>query len=294
MVYDIIIIGMGPAGMSAALYAKRANAKVLILEKGTPGGLINQTEFVHNYPGIYETSGPDLAFSMFDQMNKMEIPYKMAEVLNIVDGNPKKVITKDETYYANKVIIATGRVARRLGLSNEEDFIGHGISNCALCDGTLYQGKDVLVVGGGNSALEESVYLSKLCHKVYLIHRRDEFRADKEVQEKVKEIPNIELMTSLTVAEIHSNDEGRLNEVILNDGTTLKVSGIFVYIGYVPKADFAKELDICDSEGYIEVDQHQETKVLGIYAVGDIIQKEVYQIVTAVSDGAIAGIHASK
>lgn len=294
MIYDIIIIGMGSAGMSAAMYAKRAGAKVLVLEKGTPGGLINQTEVVHNYPGIYEISGPDLAFSMFDQMNRMEIPYKMAEVLNVVDGEPKKIITKNETYYANKVIIATGRVARRLGISNEEDFIGRGISNCALCDGALYKDKDVLVVGGGNSALEESIYLSKICHKVYLIHRRDEFRADKEVQDKVKEASNIELMTSLTIKEIHSNEEGKLNEVVLNDGTTLEVSGIFVYIGYVPKTDFAKELDICNHEGYIQVDEHFETKVPGIYAVGDIVEKEVYQIVTAVSDGAIAAIHASK
>lgn len=294
MVYDIIIIGMGPAGMSAAIYAKRANAKILILEKGTPGGLINQTEVVHNYPGIYETSGPDLAFSMFDQINKMEIPYKMTEVLNVIDGNPKKVVTKDETYYANKIIIATGRVARRLGLPNEEDFIGHGISNCALCDGTLYKDKDVLVVGGGNSALEESIYLSKLCHKVYLIHRRDAFRADQEVQERVKEIKNIELMTSLTVSEIHSNSEGKLCEVVLSDGTKLAVEGMFVYIGYVPKTDFAKELDICNQEGYINVDEHYQTKISGIYAVGDIVDKEVYQIVTAVSDGAIAAIHATK
>lgn len=294
MVYDIIIIGMGPAGMSAAIYAKRANQKVLLFEKSVPGGLINQTEIVDNYPGIYHMSGPDLAFQFFDQINKLEIPYQLAEVLQVIDGQPKKVVTKDAEYFANKVIIATGRSARRLGLPLEESLMGHGISNCAICDGPLYRDKDVLVVGGGNSALEEAKYLSRICRTVYLVHRRDAYRADEEIQNQIRDIPNIKPILGVTVESLAQKEDGTLSSVTLSNQETLDVSGMFVYVGYVPKTDFAKELGICNDAGYIVVDEHYETAVKGIYGVGDIIEKEVYQIVTAASEGAIAAIEASK
>lgn len=294
MKYDVIIIGMGVAGISAAIYAKRAGCNVLMIEKSKPGGILNIIDEIENYPGFSKISGPDLSFQLFEQINYLKIPYKTEEVLEISLENDLKVVkTNKETYFCKKILIATGRSPILLGLPKEESLIGKGISTCALCDGTLYQGKEVAVVGGGNSALQEALYLSKIVKKIYLIHRRDEFRAEKDLIEKVKRTENIEIIYNAKVTE-YQEKNGFLSGLTLNEEKNISVSALFIYIGYAPKTDFASNLGITNPVGYIEVDDNYETKIPGIYAAGDIIIKKVYQIVTAAAEGATAAIRFSR
>lgn len=294
MTYDSIIIGMGIAGISAAIYAKRSGNNVLMLEKMRPGGIINTIDKIENYPGLKSITGPDLAFQLFEQVNHLQVPYKMEEVINItLDGDTKIVTTKENEYRAKNILIATGRSPILLGLPKEEELIGKGISTCALCDGYLYKDKDIAVVGGGNSALQEALYLSNIVKKIYLIHRRDEFRADSSLVEEIKEKENIEICYNSQVTEL-KEENGELKKIVLNDKTEIPVSAMFVYIGYAPKTEFAKELGITNAAGYLEVNENFETKVPGIYGAGDIIVKKVYQIVTAASEGATAAIRFSK
>ncbi len=294
MTYDSIIIGMGIAGISAAVYAKRSGSNVLLLEKMRPGGIINTIDKIENYPGFKSITGPDLAFQLFDQVNALQVPYKMEEVINISLENDVKIVkTTCSEYRALNVLIATGRSPILLGLPNEEKLIGKGISTCALCDGYLYKGKEIAVVGGGNSALQEALYLSNIVNKIYLIHRRDQFRGDEELVSRVKEKENIEILYNSQVTELKENND-ELKSIVINNEKELPVSAMFVYIGYAPKTEFAKELGITNPVGYIEVDENFETKVPGIYAAGDIIIKKVYQIVTAASEGATAAIRFSR
>lgn len=294
MTYDSIIIGMGIAGISAAIYAKRSGNNVLMLEKMRPGGIINTIDKIENYPGLKSITGPDLAFQLFEQVNHLQVPYKMEEVINItLDGYTKIVTTKENEYRAKNILIATGRSPILLGLPKEEELIGKGISTCALCDGYLYKDKDIAVVGGGNSALQEALYLSNIVKKIYLIHRRDEFRADSSLVEEIKEKENIEICYNSQVTEL-KEENGELKKIVLNNKTEIPVSAMFVYIGYAPKTEFAKELGITNAAGYLEVNENFETKVPGIYGAGDIIVKKVYQIVTAASEGATAAIRFSK
>ena len=291
MIYDLIIIGMGISGISAAIYAKRSNLNVLVLDKSMPGGLLNNIENIDNYPGYIHISGPDLAQNLFEQVNSLEIEMKYEEVINIEALQEiKKVKTKTSEYKTKRVLIASGRSQRTLGLPNEKELLGKGISTCALCDGNFFRDKEVAVVGGGNSALQESLYLSRLVKKIYLVHRKNEFTAQPEIIDKVKSTDNIEILYNKNVKEILNNND-RLSGVILNDDTKLDVEGLFIYIGFTPKADFIKDLNITNESGYILVDDKMETKVKGIYASGDIIKKQVYQLVTGASEGAIAAIN---
>lgn len=288
--YDLIIIGMGISGISAAVYAKRNNLNVLVLEKSAPGGLLNKINIVDNYPGFSEISGHELSYKLFEQFNKNNIEYKIEEVLDIKDNNELKIITTNkDKYEAKYIIIATGRIPRKLGLENEEKLIGHGISNCALCDGNLYKGKDIAVVGGGNSALEEAIYLSKLVNKVYLIHRKSEFTAEDKLISEVMEKDNIEIIYNTNITEIVEEND-KLTKLKLDNGTTLEVEGLFEYIGYIPGNDFLKNLDLEKDQGYIKVNENFETNIPGIYAVGDSISKKHYQLVLAASEGATAAI----
>ncbi len=293
MTYDCIIIGMGIAGVSAAIYAKRAGLSVLILEKERPGGIINIIDNVENYPGIKSIAGPDLSMNLFDQIRTLQIPYKIAEVtkLSVVEDR-KKVETNEEVYYARNVIVATGRSPILLDLPNVKELVGKGISTCALCDGTLYKEKEIAVVGGGNSALQEALYLSKIVKKIYLIHRRDEFRASEELIKRIKACPNVEFVYNSVITKVNE-EEGHLASIEINNEKTIPVSALFIYIGYAPKTDFAKDLEITNPVGYFMVDENYETKVKGIFAVGDIIIKKVYQIVTAAAEGATAAIYIS-
>lgn len=294
MKYDAIIIGMGVAGISAAIYAARSGSKILILEKARPGGILNNIDLIENYPGIPKISGPDLSFQLFEQINALNIPYKIEEVVDIYqDGDTKIVKTTKEEYTTTNILIATGRSPRLLGLPNEKELIGKGISTCALCDGTLYKGKEIAVVGGGNSALQEALYLSKLVKKIYLIHRRDEFRGDNELADRIKNTSNIEIVYNSQITEL-KEENGFLTSIKINEEKELPVSALFIYVGYAPKTDFAKNLEITNPAGYIEVDENYETKIKGIYAAGDIIVKKVYQIVTAAAEGATAAIRFSK
>ncbi len=294
MKYDSIIIGMGVAGIAAAIYAKRAGNNVLLLEKERPGGILNIIDNIENYPGFKKISGPDLSLQMFEQINELKIPYKIEEVIDITIQDDLKIVkTKKETYQCNNILIATGRSPILLGLPKEEELIGKGISTCALCDGTLYKNKNVAVVGGGNSALQEALYLSKIVKKIYLIHRREEFRAEKELIEKIKSSENIEIIYNSQITN-YIEENGILTGIEINEAKELKIDGLFIYIGYAPKTDFAKKLNITNPAGYIEVDKNYETNVPGIYAAGDIIIKKVYQIITAASEGATAAIRFSR
>ena len=214
----------------------------------------------------------------------------MEKIISVVDGEVKQVMTADDEFLCKNVLIATGRVPRKLGLDNEEELEGKGISHCALCDGAFYKGKTVAVVGGGDSALQETLYLSNLCEKVYLIHRREEFRAVGSLLDKVQEKENIVRIMNTNIAELVKEDE-RLKSVLLDSGDELEVDGLFIYVGFVPGTKFAEDLEITDENGYIIVDKHYETKVKGMFAVGDIIKKEVYQISTAVGEGAQVAIN---
>lgn len=292
--YDSIIIGMGVAGISAAIYAQRSGNNVLMLEKTRPGGIINTIDSIENYPGFKSISGPDLAYQLFEQITALKVPYKMEEVINItLDGDVKVVKTNQSEYRAQNVLIATGRSPILLGLPNEEKLIGKGISTCALCDGYLYKGKEIAVVGGGNSALQEALYLANIVDKIYLIHRRDEFRGDNTLVEQIKQTKNIEILYNSQVTELKEKNN-ELHSIVINDEKEIPVSAMFVYIGYAPKTEFVSSLGITNPAGYIEVDDNYETKVPGIYGAGDIIVKKVYQIVTAASEGATAAIRFSR
>lgn len=286
--YDLIIIGMGISGISAAIYAKRNNLNVLVLEKSSPGGLLNKINVVSNYPGVGDITGPELSYELFKQFNENKIEYKISEVVDIkIDSDIKKVITSEKVYETKYVIIASGRVPRKLGLENEDKLFGKGISTCALCDGNLYKGKDIAVVGGGNSSLEETIYLSKLINKIYLIHRREKFSAENNLVEEVKKIDNVEIITNSKIIRINEED-GVIKSIDLDNGLNLKISGLFEYIGYIPANSYIDKLNITNEEGYIIVNDNYETLISGIYAVGDSISKKHYQLVHAASEGAEA------
>lgn len=290
MIYDLIVVGMGPAGVSSAIYAKRAGLNVLCIDKAMIGGYLNYIDKIDNYPGLYGISGPDFAFKLYEHIQELDIEFKNENVVSIVDGDIKEVVTNLEKYLCKNVIIATGRTSRMLGLNGEEEFLGRGISRCALCDGTFYKNKKVAVVGGGDSALQEAIYLSNIADEVYLIHRNSKFRAFSNLIDKINEKNNIVKLMNTNIVDLKSA-EGKLVGIELDNGRTLDVDGLFVYIGFVPATEFANKLGITNTDGYIVVNDKYETKLKGIYAVGDIILKDVYQISTAVADGVYASIN---
>lgn len=290
--YDLIIIGMGISGISAAIYAKRANLKVLMIESSAPGGTLNKITNVENYPGISSVSGPDFAFNLFTKVQELEIEYKIEEVTDIITDT-KTIKTKNNVYQAKNILIATGRRPKLLGLDKEEALLGRGISTCALCDGALYKNKEVAVIGGGSSALAESIHLSKLVKKVYLIHRREEFRGEDTLVEEVKNTNNIELILNNEIKEL-KEENNILSGLILKDGQELNVSALFIYIGFIPNTNFLENSDIKLDKGYIIVDKDGATNIDGIYASGDVTKKDTYQLINAASEGALASIKISE
>ena len=290
--YDLIIIGMGISGISAAIYAKRANLKVLMIEGSAPGGTLNKITNVENYPGISSISGPDFAFNLFTKVQELEIEYKIEEVTDIITDT-KTIKTKNNVYQAKNILIATGRRPKLLGLDKEEALLGKGISTCALCDGALYKNKEVAVIGGGSSALAESIHLSKLVKKVYLIHRREEFRGEDTLVEEVKNTNNIELILNNEIKELKEEND-ILSGLILKDGQELNVSALFIYIGFIPNTSFIENSDIKLDKGYIIVDKDGATNISGIYASGDVTKKDTYQLINAASEGALASIKISE
>ena len=278
--YDIIIIGAGPAGLTSAIYALRANKKILILEGTSYGGQIVNAEKIENYPGIKEISGFDLATNMYNQVKDLNGEIKFEKVLKI-DGE-KNVYTSNNIYKAKSIIIATGMKNRKLNLENEDKLIGKGISYCATCDGNFYKNKIVAVNGGGSVALEDALYLSNICDKVYLIHRRDSFRGEGKYLEELKKKQNILFVLNSSITKINGLE--KLESVIINNEKELKIDGLFIAIGKEPNNE------ICDNlieleDGFIKSLDGVHTNIEGIYVAGDIRKKEVRQLTTAVSDG---------
>lgn len=291
MIYDVIIIGLGASGVSASIYAKRSGLNVCVINYGIPGGIISTSSIVENYPGFKSISGSDFAFNLFEQFNNLDVPLFNEEVINIIDGDIKEVKTKNNTYKAKKLIICSGRKPRRLDVENEDKFLGRGISYCATCDGNLYKDKTVCVVGGGNSALESALYLSNLCKKVYILVRKNKFIGNKSLIDEVNEKENICIKFMTNIIRVEGNDI--VTGVKTNNGE-IKLDGIFINIGYEPSINIVKDLNIKLDKNYIVVDEHMETNIKGIYAAGDIIKKDLYQLVTAVSEGAIAATNVYK
>ena len=286
--YDCIIVGMGPAGMSAGIYAKRSGLKTLILEKKAPGGLINITNLVDNYLGFDNITGPDLALKMFEHVKNNEIEYKIEEVTKIKNENEIfKIETNKNSYEALTVILAGGRQPRKLDI--EDKLKDLKISRCAICDAPLYKEKDVLVIGAGNSAFEEGIYLSEFTNHLTIL-ARSLVKADEEMVVDARTRKNITILEGEEILDI-TQEEGKYKVKTTKNNIT--VDGIFSYIGYSPMTEYLSNLNILESSGYIEVNETQ-TQVPGLYACGDIIKKDLYQIITATSEGAEAATKAKK
>ena len=267
--YDVIVIGAGPGGLTAGLYASRANLSVLILDRGIYGGQMNNTAEVENYPGFKSILGPDLAEKMYQGATQFGAEYAYGSVEKVeVNGDLKQVITDSETYEAPVVIIATGSQYRKLGVEGEAEYAGRGVSYCAVCDGAFFKDQPLAVIGGGDSAVEEGVYLAKLASNVNIIHRRDQLRAQKILQERAFANDKIDFTWDTVVT---------------------KINGVFIYVGVIPLSEPFKELGITDEQGWIKTDELMQTSLPGVYAIGDVRAKELRQITTAVGDGSIAG-----
>ena len=296
--YDTIIIGAGPAGMTAALYAARSNLKVALIEGGLPGGQMNNTSDIENYPGYANISGPELAEKMFEPLENLGVEHLYGLVENIEDhGDVKKVITDDEEFETRTVIVATGSKHRLLGVPGEEELNSRGVSYCAVCDGAFFRDQDLLVVGGGDSAVEEAIFLTQFAKTVTIVHRRDELRAQKVLQDRAFANEKIKFIWDSVVKEIKG--ENRVESVVIENVKTGQVTeqafgGVFIYVGLDPVSDFVQELQIRDQAGWIVTDDHMKTSVAGVFAVGDVRQKDLRQVTTAVGDGAIAGQEAYK
>lgn len=295
--YDLIIIGSGPAGLSAAVYGKRAGLDLLVLE-GNPmsGGQVLNTYEVDNYLGMPGINGFDMGMEFRKHADKLGVPFKEAQVLSVSDnGSSKTVHTKNEDFEAKTIILATGAEHAHLGVPGEEELSGMGVSYCATCDGAFFRNKTVAVVGGGDVALEDAIYLARTCEKVYLIHRRDELRGAFVLQEELKALPNVEILYSHVVTQIQGGDMVEAVQVKnLKNGeeSTLPLAGVFIAVGIHPNTELLQELTACDEGGYILAGEDGATEIPGIFAAGDIRKKPLRQIVTAVADGANAAVSA--
>ena len=288
--YDTIIIGAGPAGLTAAIYLLRANKKVLVLESKSYGGAIINAINIENYPANPHISGYDFANNLYKQVQELGCNFIFEKVVAIKSGKIKKVITGKNEYKAHSIIIATGCISRKLELKGEDELIGKGISYCATCDGNFYKGKDVLVVGGGNTAFDDALYLSNIAKKVYLVHRRDTFKADLKTINLLKEKSNVEFILNGTITKLYGKN--KLESVdITSKNKTIKINidGLFIAIGQVPNTDMFKNVLDLDDNGYIK-NKHLFTNCSGIFVAGDVRSNAIHQLVTATASGAQAGI----
>ena len=297
--YDVIIAGAGPAGMTAAVYASRANLDTLMIERGIPGGQVANTEDVENYPGYDHILGPDLSNKMFDHAKKFGAEYAYGDIKEVIDnGNYKTVVAGKKEYKTRALIIATGAQFKKLGIPGEEELGGRGVSYCAVCDGAFFKERHLIVVGGGDSAVEEGVYLTRFADKVTVVHRRDQLRAQKILQDRAFDNEKVEFIWDTEVKEINDKD-GKVGSVTLYNNKTGEeyehaIDGVFVYIGMVPFNEPFLSLGITNEEGYIPTNEEMETSTKGIFAAGDIREKSLRQIVTATGDGSIAAEAAIK
>lgn len=292
-IYDVIIIGGGPAGYTAALYACRAGFSTLLLEKFSAGGQMTETSEIDNYPGFPEgIDGFTLGYNMQKGAERFGCVTLQTEVLTAhLTGETKEIGTADGTFYGKSVILATGAYHKHLGIENEEALIGKGVVYCATCDGMFYRGKTVFVIGGGNSAAGDASYLSKICEKVYLVHRRDTLRAEKYYSDALEKCENVEFLLDSELSEILSEEKVtgvKIKNVKTGDVTEFKADGIFISIGRSPETSLFKNELLLDSTGYIIADESTKTNISGVFAAGDVRQKPFRQIVTAVADGATA------
>ncbi|HOO68203.1 MAG TPA: FAD-dependent oxidoreductase [Bacilli bacterium] len=288
--YDIIIIGCGPAGMTAAIYALRAGKKVLILEKETIGGQISSSPLVENYPGYISISGSELSNNLYDQVINLGGNIELEEVINIKDSDIKEVITEDNTYKTKAVIIATGSKYRLLGLPNEIDLIGNGIHFCVACDGAFYKDKVVAVIGGGNSAIINALTLSDIFKKVYIVQNLSDLTCEKALQDKIKSKKNVEIFYDSVVKEIIGENE--LESIIIDSNKKLEINAMFISIGQVPQSEFVKGLVQLNDCKYIVSNEECTTDKEGIFVAGDCRNKTVRQLTTAISDGTVAALKA--
>lgn len=292
--YDIIIIGGGPAGLSSAIYGQRAMKKVLVIEKEVFGGQITQSPKVENYPGFAEVSGLELGEKMYEQAKNLGMESIYGEVTSIKkEKDLFSVFINEKEYKSKTVIYAAGASPRKLGINSEEKYIGSGISYCATCDGAFFKGKTVAVVGGGNTAIDDAIYLSNICKKVYLIHRRDEFRAEPIKVETLKERENVEFILNANVKALQG--ENLIENIIVstsNEDKTYFVDGVFVAIGHAPNTEVLEGFIPLNTGNYITTNRQLETQIPGFYAAGDVREKQIRQLTTATSDGTIAAINA--
>jgi thioredoxin reductase (NADPH) len=295
-IYDLVIVGGGPAGLTAGIYAMRGGLKTLLIEKLAPGGQIALTEMVENYPGLPDISGAELTRLMEEHAKKFGVTIVNEEVMRIKDeGSSKIAKTNDNEHMAKTLIVASGAKPKKLGVKGEEKFVGRGVSFCAICDGRFFQNKDVCVVGGGDSAVQEALYLSKLAKKVYVVHRRSQLRTEKITQERAFSNPRIEFVWESLVEEVTGDNkvESVLTRNVKSDKERrLSVDGVFIYVGNVPNTDF---IDVKKDENkFIITNDRLETSIRGIFAAGDCRAKPLKQVATAVGDGALAAFHAQR
>lgn len=292
-IYDVVIIGAGPAGMTAAVYTSRANLATLMIERGIPGGQMANTEEVENYPGFDTILGPELSTKMFDHAKKFGAEYAYGDVTEIIDGEEFKTIKSGTKEYKTRaIIITTGAEYKKMGVPGEKELGGRGVSYCAVCDGAFFKQKNLVVVGGGDSAVEEGVYLTRFADKVTIVHRRDKLRAQKILQDRAFANDKIDFIWNATVKEINEAN-GKVGSVTLQstvDGTESEFTtdGVFVYIGMLPLTKPFESLGILNDAGYILTNDNMETIIPGIFAAGDVREKSLRQIVTATGDGSIA------
>lgn len=292
-IYDVVIIGAGPAGMTAAVYTSRANLSTLMIERGIPGGQMASTEAVENYPGFDMILGPELSTKMFDHAKKFGAEYAYGDVSEIIDGEEyKTIISGKKQYKTRTVIISSGAEYKKVGVPGETELGGRGVSYCAVCDGAFFKQKNLVVIGGGDSAVEEGIYLTRFANKVTIVHRRDKLRAQKIIQDRAFANEKINFIWNSAIKEIHEVD-GKVGKVTLmstEDGSEsqLDTDGVFVYVGTLPLTAPFAPLNILNEAGYIVTNENMETSVPGIYAAGDVREKMLRQIVTATGDGSIA------
>lgn len=292
-IYDVIIIGAGPAGMTAAVYTSRANLSTLMIERGIPGGQMANTEEVENYPGFETILGPDLSTKMFEHAKKFGAEYAYGDVAEIIDGDEYKTIrVSGKEYKALAVIISSGAEYKKMGIPGENELGGRGVSYCAVCDGAFFKGKNLVVVGGGDSAVEEGAFLTKFANKVTIVHRREQLRAQKILQDRAFANEKVDFIWNTTLKEINGKD-GKVASVTLVstvDGTEkeFETDGVFVYVGMLPLTKPFLSLGILNENGYIVTNEKMETSVPGIFGAGDVREKMLRQIVTATGDGSIA------
>lgn len=297
--YDVLIIGAGPGGMTAAIYTQRANLKTAMIEKAAPGGYMLSTWEIENYAGVGVVSGFELSDKMFKHTQEIGAEYLYGDVTKIEsDGKIKKVHTADGNVYETKaVIVASGMVPRKVGAPNEDKFTSKGISWCAVCDGAFFKNQHVIVLGGGNSAIDEAIYLTTMNVRVTVVNILPDLQADKGTVEKAKKNDMIDFILGHEVVSFNGDDKlsgVTIKDVETNEERDLDVQGAFIFIGHLPNSDFVKDLGITDERGFIKTDENMATDVPGIYAIGDVIQKRLRQIVTAAADGSIASQQVSK